>query len=132
MVERKAAATRAGIQLEWLSFASLGDARISGYLLRWADGVPRPLVVHGHGYGGRSTPRWRWARAAARPRPLLGDRAVARVALRGGEVDCRVGAAAATEAIGARPAGEPVAAAAAAQAVVAPTAGQGVAAAVAA
>jgi cephalosporin-C deacetylase len=63
MVEWKATATRAGIRLERISFASLGDARISGYLLRWADGAPRPLVVHGHGYGGRSTPRWRWARA---------------------------------------------------------------------
>jgi cephalosporin-C deacetylase-like acetyl esterase len=63
MVEREAATTRAGIRLERLSFASLGDARIHGYLLRWADGAPRPLVVHGHGYGGRSTPRWRWARA---------------------------------------------------------------------
>jgi cephalosporin-C deacetylase len=63
MVEREAAAIRAGIRLEWLSFSSLGDARIHGYLLRWADDAPRPLVVHGHGYGGRSTPRWRWARA---------------------------------------------------------------------
>jgi cephalosporin-C deacetylase len=63
MVEQKAAGTRAGIRLEWLSFASLGDARISGYLLRWADDAPRPLVVHGHGYGGPTTPRWRWARA---------------------------------------------------------------------
>jgi cephalosporin-C deacetylase len=62
-VERVPAATRAGIGLEWLSFASLGGARIHGYLLRWTDGAPRPLVVHGHGYGSRSTPRWRWARA---------------------------------------------------------------------
>jgi cephalosporin-C deacetylase len=63
MVEREAAAARAGIRLEWLSFTSLNDARIQGYLLRWADEAPRPLVVHGHGYGGRSTPRWGWARA---------------------------------------------------------------------
>ncbi len=63
VVEREAAAIRAGLRLEWLSFSSLGNARIHGYLLRWADGAPRPLVVHGHGYGGRSTPRWRWARA---------------------------------------------------------------------
>jgi cephalosporin-C deacetylase len=62
MVAREAAAIRAGIRLEWLSFTSLGEARIHGYLLRWADDAPRPLVVHGHGYGGRSTPRWRWAR----------------------------------------------------------------------
>src|SRR6266516_3023646 len=64
--------------------------------------------------------------------PLLGDRAVTGVALGGGEVGCRVGAAAAVEAIRARPAGEPVAAAAAAQAVVARTARDVVAAAVAA
>jgi cephalosporin-C deacetylase len=63
MVERQAAGARAGLELERLAFASLGNARIHGYLLRWADDAPRPLVVHGHGYGGRSTPRWRWARA---------------------------------------------------------------------
>jgi cephalosporin-C deacetylase len=63
MAKREAVGTREGIGLEWLSFASLGNARISGYLLCWADGAPRPLVVHGHGYGGRATPRWRWARA---------------------------------------------------------------------
>jgi len=63
VLERQAASARAGLELEGLSFASLGGARIHGYLLRWADGEPRPLVVHGHGYGGRSMPRWRWARA---------------------------------------------------------------------
>jgi hypothetical protein len=54
--------------------------------------------------------------------PLLGDGAVAGVALGGGEVGCRVGAAAAAESIRTRPAGEPVGAAAAAEAVVARTA----------
>jgi cephalosporin-C deacetylase len=63
VLERQAAGARAGLELEWIVFASLGNARIHGYLLRWADGAPRPLVVHGHGYGDRSTPRWRWARA---------------------------------------------------------------------
>jgi cephalosporin-C deacetylase len=63
VVERQAAGARAGLELERLAFASLGNALIHGYLLRWADGEPRPLVVHGHGYGGHSTPRWRWARA---------------------------------------------------------------------
>jgi cephalosporin-C deacetylase len=63
VVERQAAGARAGLELERLAFASLGDALIHGYLLRWADDEPRPLVVHGHGYGGQSTPRWRWARA---------------------------------------------------------------------
>jgi cephalosporin-C deacetylase-like acetyl esterase len=60
-VARQPAATRAGIRLEWLSFVSLGDARLSGYLLGWADGAPRPLIVHGHRYGGRRLP--------ARPTP---------------------------------------------------------------
>jgi cephalosporin-C deacetylase len=63
VLERQAAGARAGLELERLAFASLGNAPIAGYLLRWADGEPRPLVVHGHGYGGRSMPRWRWARA---------------------------------------------------------------------
>jgi cephalosporin-C deacetylase len=62
-LERQAAGVRAGLALERIAFTSLGNARIHGYLLRWADGAPRPLVVHGHGYGGRSTLRWRWARA---------------------------------------------------------------------
>ena len=55
-LERQAGGVRAGLALERIAFASLGNARIHGYLLRWADGAPRPLVVHGHGYGGRSTP----------------------------------------------------------------------------
>jgi cephalosporin-C deacetylase-like acetyl esterase len=36
---------------------------IAGYLLRWRDGRPRPLVVHGHGYGGQVSPQWPWAGA---------------------------------------------------------------------
>jgi cephalosporin-C deacetylase len=63
VVEREVAGARAGLELERLSFGSLGGVRIHGYLLRWVDGRPRPLVVHGHGYGGRSTTKWRWARA---------------------------------------------------------------------
>jgi cephalosporin-C deacetylase len=59
----EAAGRRAGILLQRLSFASLGGVAIHGYLLRWEDGEPRPLVVHGHGYGGQVTPRWSWARA---------------------------------------------------------------------
>ncbi|HKE99648.1 MAG TPA: acetylxylan esterase [Actinomycetes bacterium] len=51
------------IALERFSFASLGGARVHGHLLRWRDGPPRPLVVHGHGYGGHSLPGWAWARA---------------------------------------------------------------------
>ena len=48
---------------ERLTFDSLGGARISGYAIRWRDEVPRPLVVHGHGYGGGLDPMWHWARA---------------------------------------------------------------------
>jgi len=52
-----------GLRLERLAFDSLGGARIHGYLLRWEDGTPRPLVVHSHGYGGPTTPMWSWAGA---------------------------------------------------------------------
>jgi cephalosporin-C deacetylase len=52
-----------GVRLQRLSFASLGGVVIHGYLLAWRDGAPRPLVVHGHGYGGQVTPRWPWAHA---------------------------------------------------------------------
>lgn len=51
------------ILLEELSFNSLGGARIYGYLLRDKRGATRPLVVHGHGYGGQVAPMWSWARA---------------------------------------------------------------------
>ena len=51
------------LEFERLSFASLGGARVSGYVIRWKDDVPRPLVVHSHGYGGDLDPRWHWARA---------------------------------------------------------------------
>ena len=50
------------LELERLSFASLGGARVSGYAIRWKDDVPRPLVVHSHGYGGGLEPMWHWAR----------------------------------------------------------------------
>ena len=48
---------------ERLAFDSLDEARVSGYVIRWEDGAPRPLVVHGHGYGGDLEPMWRWAKA---------------------------------------------------------------------
>jgi cephalosporin-C deacetylase len=44
-----------------VSFRSLGGARIRSYLLRWNDDAPRPLVLHGHGYGDRYDVRWDWA-----------------------------------------------------------------------
>jgi cephalosporin-C deacetylase len=62
-VRRAAAVSRFGLRLETLAFASLGGARVHGYLLHHADGAPRPLVIHSHGYGGQITPRWTWARA---------------------------------------------------------------------
>ena len=48
---------------ERVSFDSLGGARVSGYAIFWEGGDPRPLVVHGHGYGGGLEPMWHWARA---------------------------------------------------------------------
>ncbi len=48
---------------ERLAFGSLGGARVSGYAIRWKDDVPRPLVVHSHGYEGDLVPMRRWARA---------------------------------------------------------------------
>lgn len=50
------------LAFERLSFDSLGGVRVSGYVIRWNDEVPRPLVVHGHGYGGGLDPMWHWAR----------------------------------------------------------------------
>jgi cephalosporin-C deacetylase len=46
---------------ERLVFGSLGGVRISGYALRWKDDIERPLVVHGHGYGGGLDFKWHWA-----------------------------------------------------------------------
>ena len=50
------------ILFERLAFDSLGGARLSGYAIRWRDNVERPLVVHGHGYGGGLEFMWHWAR----------------------------------------------------------------------
>lgn len=50
------------IALESISFRSLGSAEIHGYILRWHDQQSRPVVVHGHGYGGAATIEWAWAR----------------------------------------------------------------------
>lgn len=49
---------------EEIEFGSLGGVRIGGYAIRWKGDEARPLVVHGHGYGGGDFgPRWGWARA---------------------------------------------------------------------
>ena len=49
------------LRLERLAFASLGQTRVEGYLIRWADGTPRPLVVHSHGYESECSAMWPWA-----------------------------------------------------------------------
>ena len=49
------------IEASSLRFTSLGGARLQGYALRWPDVRPRPLVIHAHGYGGRSAVQWLWA-----------------------------------------------------------------------
>lgn len=54
-------ATVSGVQLETVSFQSLGHVRITAQLLCWTDDRSRPLVISSHGYGGRCTPRWDWA-----------------------------------------------------------------------
>ncbi len=48
---------------ERLDFDSLGEVRVSGYVIRWKDGAARPLVVDSHGYEGELEPKWHWARA---------------------------------------------------------------------
>ena len=50
---------RDGVTLERLEFASLGGARIRGYVLRHDE--PRPMIVHSHGYGSQCEIRWDWA-----------------------------------------------------------------------
>ncbi|MDJ0739897.1 MAG: acetylxylan esterase [Gammaproteobacteria bacterium] len=46
-----------------VEFNSLGGQRVHGYLLRWDDPVPRPLVVYTHGYNGRVDVLRPWAEA---------------------------------------------------------------------
>lgn len=54
---------QAGVSAYRVSFRSWEQRRIHGYLLRWDDDEPRPLVVHAHGYRSRATPRLDWLRA---------------------------------------------------------------------
>ncbi len=49
------------LQGKRLRFSSLGGARLAGYALGWRDESPRPLVIHAHGYGGRTAVQWLWA-----------------------------------------------------------------------
>ncbi len=55
----------AALGLERLTFSSLGGHRVSGYAILWKDDLPRPMVVHSHGYGGGLDFMWRWAEAGA-------------------------------------------------------------------
>lgn len=48
---------------EYVSFNSLNNARIQGYIIRWDDDTPRPLVVYTHGYLDQTEPMWEWAQA---------------------------------------------------------------------
>lgn len=50
-----------GVQLQQITFESLGHARVGAHFLSWDDARPRPLVVGSHGYGGQCRPRWDWA-----------------------------------------------------------------------
>jgi len=49
--------------LEKITFNSLWDVTIHGYLLTWDDGEKRPFVTHCHGYGAEYEVKWDWARA---------------------------------------------------------------------
>lgn len=49
------------LTLTWLTFRSLDGAVLTGYLLRWNDPAPRPLVVYTHGYMGQSEVMHDWA-----------------------------------------------------------------------
>jgi cephalosporin-C deacetylase len=50
-----------GMIYDHLSFTSLGDVRISGYLLRHDVAEPRPLIVHSHGYNSQYDVMLNWA-----------------------------------------------------------------------
>ncbi|MDQ4106598.1 MAG: acetylxylan esterase [Actinomycetota bacterium] len=53
------------LKFDAIEFGSLGEVRVSGYVIRWKDEARRPLIVHSHGYGGGLDTKWRWARAGA-------------------------------------------------------------------
>ena len=64
VIERRAVETAEdpAIDLDIVSFVSLGQVRVAAYLLTWRDHEPRPLVITSHGYGMQCRPRWDWAR----------------------------------------------------------------------
>lgn len=52
-----------GLVLHHVTFASLGGARIGGYLLHGPADVRRPVIVHAHGYGDCCSVMTGWAAA---------------------------------------------------------------------
>jgi cephalosporin-C deacetylase-like acetyl esterase len=54
-------APAAGLVYDQLHFTSLGDVRVSGYLLRHDVAEPRPLIVHSHGYNSQYDVMLNWA-----------------------------------------------------------------------
>jgi cephalosporin-C deacetylase len=50
-----------GMTFDRLSYSSLGNERISGYLLAQDVPEPRPLIVHSHGYNSQSDVMLNWA-----------------------------------------------------------------------
>ena len=59
-------AAAAGCRVEELVFHSLGGQQIGAYLASWEDDRPRPLIIHGHGYGGPvGEVAWQRVRAGA-------------------------------------------------------------------
>ena len=44
-----------------IEFNSWQNTTIRGYLLKWQDSQPRPLIVYTHGYNGQCNTQWQWA-----------------------------------------------------------------------
>jgi cephalosporin-C deacetylase len=51
-----------GLSFDHVSFASLGNVRISAYLLAHDVPEPRPLIIHSHGYNSQYDVMLNWAR----------------------------------------------------------------------
>ena len=62
-IQTRASDSSGSITQMSVEFNSLGRQRIHGYLLRWDDPVPRPLVVYTHGYNGQVEVLRAWAEA---------------------------------------------------------------------
>ena len=62
-LSQRCTSPRPGLAFDKLSFRSLADQQILGYLLTHDDGKPRPLVVHTHGYNSQYDIMIEWALA---------------------------------------------------------------------